>query len=164
MLEQEMAGIAKAVLEAANNPTPYYNKILEDFIVPSIYFPPAEVSSSVFSLSSYCVSYLWFIKVFAIDKNEAFTMARVIMETILKKRCLVSLMNLDGSPTNESLRINTPSIKGLEGDAYQLTVEWDVVRRYEEEIAPKMQAYEVEGWGKREDEGSLSPNDSNYIV
>lgn len=159
-----MAGIARFILKYADNPQPYYNEIMKDFIVPSVYFPPAEVDSSAFSFDSYEVSYSWFIKFFARDKVGAYKNARTVMEQILRKRRLIPLYNIAGKATGENLQIKDPKIKGLDGAAYQLTVEWDVIRSYDTEIVPKMQRFKVDGWEKQEDTGTLSPADPDYIA
>lgn len=164
MLEEEMAGIARFVLECANNPQPYYNEIMKDFIVPSVFFPPAEVSSSAFSFDSYEVSYSWFIKFFAKDKTEAYEKARAVMEQMLRKRRLIPMYDMAGEATGEKLQIRDPKIKGLDGATYQLTVEWDVIRPYETDIIPKMQRFQVDGWEKGDDTGSLLPGDPDYIA
>lgn len=163
MLEQEMAGIARFILESAGNPKPYFNEIMEDFVVPSIYFPPAEVSSSAFSLGSYEVSYSWFIKFFAQDKSEAYEKARNVMEQILKCRQSISLYDIEGNVTGEKIKVKNPKIKGLENAAYQLTVEWDVIRGYETEIIPKMKQFKVAGI-EHDETGFLELDNPDYIA
>lgn len=163
MLEKEMASIARFIIESAGNPKPYFNEIMKDFVVPSIYFPPAEVRSSVFSLDSYEVGYSWFIKFFAQDKIGAYEKARVVMEQILKRRQNIPLYDIEGNVTGEKLRVKNPKIKALEDAAYQLMIEWDVVRGYEAEIIPKMKQFKVAGI-EQDETGFLEPENPDYIA
>lgn len=70
MLEQEVASVIKYIIEKSGNPYPYYNEVPEDFIVPAVYFPVPEIVTGADTLSTYKLTYLWFIGFFIKTKRK----------------------------------------------------------------------------------------------
>lgn len=54
-----MASVIRFVLEASENPYPYYEEIPEGFLVPAVYFPVPEVETDNDTLSTYKLTYVW---------------------------------------------------------------------------------------------------------
>ncbi len=138
MLEQELASIIHTVLDAAGEVTPYYHKQAKDFMVPSIYFPVPDKFSGSNSLSSYEISFMWLIKVYASDTMSAYEIASNVLEDIVSHRNLIPLYNMDGSLTGKSLRVKFPKLRKIEEGIVQIQIEWNCIRAYYQEPAEKM--------------------------
>ena len=57
MIEQELASIIKFVLDATDDPAPYYHNIPEDFFVPAVYFPTPEITTGGETFLTYRMEY-----------------------------------------------------------------------------------------------------------
>lgn len=143
MLEQEIASIIKFTLEKAGNPKPYYNEVKEDFVVPSCYFPTPEIDSDGETFVTYRLRYNWFIKFFHKTTEGAYAMAQSVLLAIKEARNLVPLINPDGNPTGENLRLLDPEIKKLDSGVYQLKLEWDSRRPFNDPEYPLMQNFNI---------------------
>ncbi len=143
MLEQELASIIHTVLAAAGEVTPYYHKQAKDFMVPSIYFPVPDKFSGSNSLSSYEISFMWLIKVYASDTMSAYEIASNVLEDIVSHRNLIPLYNMDGSLTGKSLRVNFPKLRKIEEGIVQIQIEWSCIRSYYQETAVKMAEFKT---------------------
>ena len=144
MFNQEMAGIVRAILDSNSDLTPYYDTISDGFRIPAVFFPAVEVNTSSYTLGSYSAQYSWYVKFFAADKQDAQTYAFGAMESILKKKKIISLVDRSGERTDETIRLKHLHLSDLEEDAYQLTIEWEVISAYEQAAVEKMQDYHVE--------------------
>ncbi|MCX4265958.1 MAG: hypothetical protein OSJ64_03975, partial [Firmicutes bacterium] len=60
MLEQELASIMKYLLDTADNPSPYYWQVPQNFVVPAIYFPIPEIVSGGETFLTYKLDYAWY--------------------------------------------------------------------------------------------------------
>jgi hypothetical protein len=143
MLEQELASIIHTVLDKAGDVTPYYHQQAKDFQIPSIFFPVPEKFSGSFSLSSYEISFLWLIKVYATDTMSAYEIASNVLEDIVSHRNLIPLYNMDGSLTGKSLRVKFPRLRKVEEGIVQLQIEWDSIRGYHQDPAEKMTTFKA---------------------
>lgn len=144
MFEQEIAGIVRVILDSDSELNPYYNNIPEEFRTPAVFFPPAEVNISPYTLGSYCARYSWYVKFFADDKQKSQKYAFKAMEKILKKKKIITLLDQAGEQTNETIRLKDLQLSDLEEDAYQLTIEWELIRAYDQDAARKMQDFHVD--------------------
>lgn len=138
MLEQELASIIHTVLDAAGDVTPYYHQQAKDFMVPSVFFPVPEMFGGSSSLSSYEISYMWFIKFFASDSADALTTASNVLEHIVSHRNAIPLYNTDGTLTGKSMRVDFPRIRKIEDGVIQMQIEWSSIRSYVETEAVKV--------------------------
>ena len=136
MLEQEVASIIKFVLDSAGNPAPFYNEIKENFVVPSCYFPAPEIDTDGETFSAYRLRYNWFIKFFHKTTEEAYAIARNALIALKGARNSVPIIDTDGKPTGEILRLLDPSIKKLDSGVYQLSLAWDSRRPYNDPEYP----------------------------
>jgi len=144
VIDQEMAGIIKFILDTVDL-KPYYEDVREKFVVPSVFFPLPEIMSSCCTLGSYKISYMWFVKFFGTDKTQAHRNASHVMYQLISKRLMITLYDKEGNKTFEKLRINQPRVKILDDTTCQLTIEWNSVRHYENEIYPQMDDFILEG-------------------
>lgn len=146
MLEQEVASIIKFTLDKAGNPAPYYDEVKKDFIIPSCFFPAPEIKTDGDTLSSFNMQYRWYIKFFHVTTAEAYQLALAVLIALKKARNLVPIIGTDGEETGEFLRLSDPEIKKLDDGVYQLILEWDSRRPYEDPVATLMQDFHITGW------------------
>lgn len=147
MLEAELAGVMKFILGAVQV-TPYYHEIPRDFVVPAVYFPHPEITSSGDTLSGYRLSYTWFIKFIATTTPLAYEAARQAVAAIMDARRLIPLYTADGKATGYGFRVEDPSISKVERGRYQMALAWDSPRCYTEQEAQKMMHYELNLYSK----------------
>lgn len=146
MLEQEIASIIKFTLDAAGNPSPYYYRVPQDFVVPAAYFPTPEITTGGETFRTYSMDYVWYIKFFAETTRAAYDLGLKALTAIRGKRNLIPLINQQGDPAGGGLRVNDPDLKTLDDGTAQLQISWRSRRPYDDEEAQKMVTYEVEGW------------------
>ncbi|MDR1692221.1 MAG: hypothetical protein LBR72_02595 [Oscillospiraceae bacterium] len=134
MMEQEIASLIRFVLEASGNPAPYYDETPEDFMVPAVFFPPPEITSSGDTLASYAFRYEWFIMFFHRDTPSAYGMAQSVLTALQDCRRVVPLYTEAGEFVGKKLRVRDPLIKKAEDapGAVQLQISWDSRRPYGE--------------------------------
>lgn len=150
MLEQEIASIIKFTLDNAGNPAPYYNEVKENFAVPSIYFPSPEIDTDGETFSTYRLGYSWFVKVFHKTTEDAYAMALKVLLALKGARNCVPIIGTDGTPTGEYLRLKDPAIKKLDSGVYQLKIEWDSRRPYNDPDYLLVQDFHIIGWSDAE--------------
>lgn len=143
MYEQEIASIIRFLLTAAGNPQPYYWTVPEGFTVPSMYFPVPEMSSGPDTLSTYSLSYAWYVKCFGKDDATAQAMAAQAVEAVRKARNLIPLIDEDGNETSYGLRIDDPSMSRIDDGTYQISITYTVRRSYTEQEAEQVQNFFV---------------------
>lgn len=141
MLEQETASIFKFVIEAAGSPTPYYREVPENFHVPAAFFPIPEISSFGDTFETYGADYDWYIKFFACDTNEAYSMALNAFTGIKRARNLVPLLNEDGTNTESWIRLKDPEIKQIDAGVVQLIIRFTSRKPYTQQEYEKMKNY-----------------------
>lgn len=146
MLEQEIASIIKYTLDEAENPSPYYYEVPEDFAVPAAYFPTPEISTRGETFLTYAIEYVWFIKFFHNTTQEAYSLAFKALSAIKGNKNLIPLIDTEGETTGEYFRIKDPSLNKIDRGAVQLQIEWTSRRPYNTEKQVKMQSFEIENW------------------
>ena len=129
MLEQEIASAIRFILNAADNPVPYYYSVPEGFLVPSIYFPLPEIESSGDTLTSYSLTYTWFITFFHNDTRDAQELAFKALMALQSRKNLIPLIDETGALTEDGFRTLDPSLKAID-NAVQLTLSWNSGRPY----------------------------------
>lgn len=151
MLEQELASIIKFTLDKAGNPSPYYYKVPEHFMVPSAYFPTPEIMTRGDTFLTYGMDYTWLIKFFHKTSHEAYELGLQVLTAIKGNRNIIPLIGTDGEEiSGEAIRTGDPQLKILDDGAAQLQIEWTSRRPYNAEECDKIQGYEVEYWKKSE--------------
>lgn len=146
MLEQELASIIKFVLDAADNPAPYYHNIPEDFIVPAAYFPTPEIRTGGDTLLTYRMEYDWNIHFFHATTEDAHALALKALTAIKVSRNLIPLIDMNGNLTGDGIRINDPELRKLDRGAVRLAIHFVSRRPYYAKESVKAQSFEIEGW------------------
>ena len=129
-MEQELASIFKFVLDAADNPTPYYHNIPQDFVVPSAYFPVPEIATSGETFLTYAAEYDWYIKFFHSSDQDAYAMALKALTALKESRNLVPLLSISGEVLNEFVRIKDPELRMIADNTAQLSIRFVSRRPY----------------------------------
>ncbi|MDR1408852.1 MAG: hypothetical protein LBJ12_00980 [Oscillospiraceae bacterium] len=130
MWEQETASITKFIMDAAGNPNPYYYKVPQSFLVPAIYFPAPQMSTNGEAMNHYKLSFTWFIKFFHKTTQEAYTLAYTALQELKRVKHLLPIVDDQGVPTGEYVRLNDPSLNMVDDGTVQLQISWDSRRPY----------------------------------
>lgn len=146
LLEQEIASIMAFALQYADNPSPYYYDVPENFQYPAMYFPQPEIDTGGETMRTYAMRYSWYINIFCATTEDAFALAWKVLTALKQKRNLVPLLNEDGSKAGGGLRLNDPSAKVVDTGVAQLSLSWTSRRPYDTEEVQKMVEWEVNGW------------------
>lgn len=117
IITSETASIAKFIIEnAVEGTVPYYEEMRENFAVPSVFFPSPVVSSSEHTVSSYSFIYSWSVVVFATNDDLAYENAIRIAKAIRDNAMLIPVVDSDGQPTDDYIRITKCEINA--NDSY----------------------------------------------
>lgn len=146
MLEQEIASIIKFLLDKAENPSPYYHSVPKGFVVPAAYFPTPEITTGGDTLSTYSMSYTWFVLFFHKSSQEAYNIGLQVITEIRGKRNLIPLIDTKGREMKHFLRVDDPRLKVLDNGAAQLQIDWTSRRPYNSEQSEKMRNFEIKNW------------------
>jgi len=128
-LDREMASVIAFMLKATGNLQPYYEKMPQDFIVPSVYFPPPEVDSQGFTMSTYALNFVWFVKFFHSKSSLAFDLGFTAQNALKSVRNAVPVVDNEGNPTKRIIRLRDPLLRPMD-NAAQITLMWDSPRPY----------------------------------
>lgn len=144
MIEQEMASIIRFVLDAAENPSPYYWRMPQSFRIPSMYFPPPEITSAGDTFTTYALTYAWYIKAFGYSDGAAYELARKAMEKIRRYRNLIPLIGEDGEEDAEHyVRVDDPSVRMADTGVCTLSITFVSRRDYYTEDATMAETFET---------------------
>lgn len=136
-MEQELGSIMKYCYD--RHPCQVYIKELpQGFKIPSLFFPPPFNFDSPDTTTSYKVSYSLPIKVFGLDSHDASQRANGIADEIRNKRNLIPMVDPDGNPTGQYIRLNKCEVKSIDKGVFQILLTWDSRYRYEKETYQKM--------------------------
>lgn len=125
MIEQEMASIVRFILDAADNPSPYYWNVPESFLVPAVYFETPEILTGGETFLTYHADYTWYIRFFDRTQQGAWQSAYKVLHAIKRARNLIPLIDIEGNEIEgEGIRINDPSMHSMEDDSAQITIRW----------------------------------------
>lgn len=131
MIEQEMASIIKFILDNANNPSPYYYNVPQNFVVPAVYFPVPEIVTGGETFLTYNMDYSWYIVFFHKTTQGAYVLAHQTLSAIRAAKNLIPIIKSDGNiDDNNWVRVNDPTIKEVDSGAVQLAVSWRSRRPY----------------------------------
>lgn len=140
-LTQEIASAIRFILDATPGLTPYYEKVPEDFVVPSVYFPPPVAPARGDTFKTYALEYSWIIKFFAGTDGEAQGLADTALNAICAARLLIPLIDDQGERTGRGFRMKDPELKKADDNAYQIELRWDSRRPYNASESQKMMTY-----------------------
>lgn len=149
MIEQEMASIARFVLNQCGEISPYYWNVPESFLVPAVFFDTPEMTSGGETFLTYWSHYLWHIRFYSHSKQQAWNMCKDVFHAIKRARNLIPLIDLEGEEIeNEGIRIDDPSMNALDENSALLTVSWKSRRPYDSTLIEMEQPKASEmNWG-----------------
>lgn len=93
---------------------PYFDKVPEAFMVPSVYFPVPRVICRKATLASYrstVIMECWFM---AADEWEAYRHALIVRDCLLEDRCAIPVLKKDGSRDRWAVRITEPEVRKVD--------------------------------------------------
>lgn len=128
--EQEVASIIAMAQRVAGDIGYYYWNLPEYFRYPALFFPQPEITTGGDTLCSYASQYAWYIKVFAKTTEQAHSIALRVLTALKQARNYVPLIDETGALTGKSLRLNDPSLRGIEEGVEQITIQWTSRRPY----------------------------------
>ena len=125
IITSETASIAKFIIEnAVEGTVPYYEEMRENFAVPAVFFPSPVVSSSEHTVSSYSFIYSWSVVVFATNDDLAYENALRIAKAIRDNAMLIPVVDSDGQPTDDYIRITKCEINANDSCAKSIDIGW----------------------------------------
>ena len=133
-MEQEIASTAAFILAAADHTNPYYHNVPEKFKFPAVYFPSPEITTGGETFRTYRMEFAWYITFHHSTSEGAYELAHAALSAIMGHRCLIPLLNKDGSKAGGYLRIDTASVKGLDAGVFQLALTFVSRRPYFAEV------------------------------
>lgn len=145
MLEKETASIANFVTKAAGNVKSYYRNMLEDFYVPSIYFPSPEIISESDTFDGYKAEYTMFVNFFHSSTELAYELALPVLHKINAARRLIPLVDEKGRNTGKYIRVKNVQLKKVDECAYQMQIDWICRRPYDREEVQLVQNFYYNG-------------------
>lgn len=103
-----------------------FHNMPEQFKVPAIYYPNPTVTSNNDTLSSFLLTYSWFVKIFAASTEDAYEIAAQIQRDLCGDRFSIPIKNDDGSMDgNRHIRIKRLEIKQIDDSVYQVYLLWE---------------------------------------
>lgn len=132
IIKQEYAAIQKFIIECFDCIHPYFENIPQEFACPAVFFPAPEMTSTRETTESFSLSIFADILFFAGDSNEAMTKSSLAAINISKKQCKIPVYDIDGNPTGEVIRTETPEVSKVEEGTYKLHVSWTSKIAFEE--------------------------------
>lgn len=143
MLDQEIASAMRYIIDAADNPHPYYWNIPQEFIVPAVFFPQPEIVSRGDTLRSYALEFSWFVKFFAEDTGSAHALGLAALNALQYRKNVVPLIDDAGALTGRGFRMGDPSLRVIDDGAVQLALNWNSPRAYFEAPAQKIRTFNL---------------------
>ncbi len=126
----------------------YTKKVPEKFVVPSLYFPTPFSFDGNDTVSTFLKTYNLVVKLFHVDAQQADYEAEQIADAVRRKRMLIPLIEQDGTPTGEYLRISRIETRIVDGTAH-ITVNWDSRYHYDREDSIALEDIKVNSGVKK---------------
>ncbi len=126
----------------------YTKEVPENFVVPSLYFPTPFTFDGNDTTSTFMKTYNLVVKLFHVDAQQANYEAERIADAVRKKRMIIPLIEQDGTPTGDYLRISRVETRIVDGTAH-ITVNWDSRYHYEREVSTLLEHFEFNNGVKR---------------
>ncbi|MDE5564983.1 MAG: hypothetical protein K2I93_07485 [Oscillospiraceae bacterium] len=142
-MDQYESSLARVCLELGGISCLYEDNVPENFMVPSLYFPPHAVFPSASALGSYQSSYTIYAKVFAATKREAEELAEKIVQGIMLQKCLIPVFEENGADSGNVIKLEPPSSKGIDEGMAQITLTYKIIRVFKETKYPSVQSVEI---------------------
>lgn len=135
MIEQEMASIARFILDRCGETAPYYWNVPESFIVPAVFFDIPEMTSGGETFLTYWSDYTWHVRFYSHSQQEAWQTCKEVFHAIKRARNLIPLIDSEGNQIeNEGIRIDDPSMNMMDENSAMLSLSWRSRRPYDSTI------------------------------
>jgi hypothetical protein len=142
-LEQEVASIIATAQRVAGDIGYYYWNLPEGFRYPAMFFPIPEITTGGDTFRSYASEYSWYIKFFSETTEQAHRIALAVLTALKEARNYVPLIDEEGQPTGEKLRLKDPSLKKIDDGIVELAIEWTSRRAYDGDEPLKVQTVNI---------------------
>ncbi|AWX20939.1 DUF6838 family protein [Bacillus sp. FSL K6-1560] len=119
----------------------YEKEIPQDFVVPSLYIPPASTVDGVDTVSTFQKSYVLNVKLFHKNAQEAHNEAERIADTLRSKRGLIPLIRESGEVTGDFIRLLRIETR-ISDDYASIVLNWTSRYWYEREQHPSLENFE----------------------
>ncbi|WP_456270344.1 phage portal protein [Bacillus sp. JZ76] len=119
----------------------YEKEIPQDFIVPSLYIPPASTVDGVDTVSTFQKSYVLNVKLFHKNAQEAHNEAERIADTLRSKRGLIPLIQESGEDAGDFIRLSRIETR-ISDDYASIVLNWTSRYWYEREQHPSLENFE----------------------
>ncbi|CAI6221842.1 phage portal protein [Bacillus subtilis] len=119
----------------------YEKEIPQDFVVPSLYIPPASTVDGVDTVSTFQKSYVLNVKLFHKNAQEAHNEAERIADTLRSKMGLIPLMRESGEDTGDFIRLSRIETR-ISDDYASIVLNWTSRYWYEREQHPSLENFE----------------------
>ncbi|CAI6222321.1 putative protein YqbJ [Bacillus subtilis] len=119
----------------------YSQEIPQDFVVPSLYIPPASTVDGVDTVSTFQKSYVLNVKLFHKNAQKAHNEAERIADTLRSKRGLIPLIRESGENTGEFIRLSRIEIR-ISDDYASIVLNWTSRYWYEREQHPSLENFD----------------------
>ncbi|MDG0768191.1 phage tail terminator family protein [Bacillus halotolerans] len=119
----------------------YEKEIPQDFVVPSLYIPPASTVDGVDTVSTFQKSYVLNVKLFHENAQEAHNEAERIADTLRSKRGLIPLIRESGEDTGDFIRLTRIETR-ISDDYASIVLNWTSRYWYEREQHPSLENFD----------------------
>ncbi|QBJ80765.1 phage tail terminator family protein [Bacillus subtilis] len=119
----------------------YEKEIPQDFVVPSLYIPPASTVDGVDTVSTFQKSYVLNVKLFHENVQEAHNEAERIADTLRSKRGLIPLIRESGEDTGDFIRLSRIETR-ISDDYAIIVLNWTSRYWYEREQHPSLENFD----------------------
>lgn len=119
----------------------YSQEIPQDFVVPSLYIPPASTVDGVDTVSTFQKSYVLNVKLFHKNAQEAHNEAERIADTLRSKRGLIPLIRESGEDTGGFIRLSRIETR-ISDDYASIVLNWTSRYWYEREQHPSLENFD----------------------
>ncbi|MGE6260872.1 phage portal protein [Heyndrickxia sporothermodurans] len=125
-------------------PVKIYDKnVPKEIETPSLYFPEPITFGSNDTLSTFSKTFSLSVKLFHKNSQLAYDEAERIADAIRRNRGLIPLLNLDGSDTNDFIRLKRIEERVTDGFAL-ISLNWDSRYYYDREEWPSLENFSID--------------------
>lgn len=121
-IEKELASIVRFVENNTDGLEKIFERIPQDFPVPSVFFPMPELTARKVTMQTMRTTLMWYIKFFASSDVEAYTLASSIESLILYRNCHIPLYAEDGAEEEKTLPVTVPEVIKVDYGVYQIKI------------------------------------------
>lgn len=121
-IEQELASIVRFVEESTGGIEKIFERIPEDFPIPSVFFPVPELSARKVSMQTMRTTLTWYVKFFASNDMGAYTLASTVESLILYRNCQLPMYTESGELEEKTIPVSAPEVIRVDYGVYQIKI------------------------------------------